>query len=353
MKNTNQPYLTRRLLILLPSLLFLLSITPFYGLESKVSAADRTPSTLYFHIVKQSNVLSIRAELGDLTKTTAFGKESGSLIDSFHYLYSVLDNRGDHNTAFQNRLDHLSARILAPFKSLINKSQRIIFIIDPEFIRFPLDLLKINGNYLFLQKPVIYGFQKLKTQNPAYLPPKDSAGLIVRDATADPEDGCMAGKNLFQNSSYYNTAGLKLDQLSGLAGIDFVLMSVHGMIAVEKSDYIIINGERLQPDFLNQFHPKFIYLDSCRLGVSYSFISNAMKSGTIFYLGPIVINEAGNSSTKTIQYFFQEIAAGNSFGDSLFQTRVRLYDEFKENVNASRLFWYCFPFRVYWLNEYE
>ena len=47
-----------------------------------------------------------------------------------------------------------------------------------------------------------------------------------------------------------------------------------------------------------------VYLDSSQLGISESFIASARRNGVRHFLAPLINNEAGNSSTLMIRYFF-------------------------------------------------
>jgi len=72
-------------------------------------------------------------------------------------------------------------------------------------------------------------------------------------------------------------------------------------------------------------------------------------AGTSYFLAPILSNEAGNSSTRTIRLFFKNLAETGSPAESLYLTRRQLYQEFQKDPPAKRL-WRAYPFRLYRLS---
>ena len=83
----------------------------------------------------------------------------------------------------------------------------------------------------------------------------------------------------------------------------------------------------MEADALDGSRFKLVYLDSSQLGISESFIASA-RNGVRHFLAPL-INEAGNSSTLMIRYFFGGLSQGRSPMDALFQARRGIHQEFR------------------------
>ena len=81
-----------------------------------------------------------------------------------------------------------------------------------------------------------------------------------------------------------------------------VITSTHGTVSDEENDSMTLGAETLVPKNFAGISPKLVYFDSCGLGVSLEFIDVFRQAGTLYYLGPIWSNEAGNSSTVITSY---------------------------------------------------
>jgi hypothetical protein len=124
-------------------------------------------------------------------------------------------------------------------------------------------------------------------------------------------------------------------------------MSVHGRIETATcNSYIKINNEELSPAIFNQRKLKLIYFDSCHLGLGLNFVKKFHDLEAGYYLGPIISNEAGNSSTKTIKYYFENLHSSNPV-ESLLKTKQILKGYFPAGV---RELFSAAPFRIYKLN---
>jgi hypothetical protein len=217
-------------------------------------------------------------------------------------------------------------------------------------VRCPFDILQYRKLPLFLQKPVTYSFSQVNS-NLNFS--EDWSALMISDRTADPENGAAFVQDILANSVYYDIQDLTLEKLNLIPPKDLVLISAHGSIDSHLShqqDHIDFNQDSILPTHLARLSPKLIYLDSCQLGVSYEFIQSLKRAKTKYYIAPILSNEAGNSSTRTIQLFFKFLKDGFSPALALFHTRTQLYQHFQKTDGYNLLIWRAFPFRVYHLN---
>jgi hypothetical protein len=152
------------------------------------------------------------------------------------------------------------------------------------------------------------------------------------------------------SSRYYKIEEMNLAKLSSVRAADILLISAHGWVQFANTDSMKMGEERLRPERLSHLSPSLIYFDSCNLGVSAHFIQSFRDRGAQFYVAPILANEAGNSSTKTIAYFFERLKAGDTPSKALFYTRKKLYELYGEKEGFNMLLYRAFPFRVYSLN---
>ncbi|HEV2667083.1 MAG TPA: hypothetical protein VG324_19335, partial [Blastocatellia bacterium] len=224
----------------------------------------------------------------------------------------------------------------------------IRFTIPGKFLVFPLDLLHFKGRPLFLQKPVSYSFERLAAGRFLFSP--EWKALIISDKTSDPENGCQLLKEMLPASGYYAIEDMNLTKLASIQSPDLLLISAHGSVGYGNVDGMKLGDERLLSEHFSHLSPKLVYLDSCALGASASFIQGFRERGTRYYLATIVSNEAGNSSTKTIAFFFERLRAGDTPSRALFFTRRKLYEDYGEKEGFAKLLFRAFPFRVYLLN---
>ena len=155
---------------------------------------------------------------------------------------------------------------------------------------------------------------------------------------------------MLPSSSYYAMEEMNLAKLSSIRSADILLISAHGWVQLANTDFMKMGEERLRPESLSHFSSSLVYFDSCNLGVSAQFIQSFRSRGTQFYVAPILSNEAGNSSTKTIAFFFGRLKAGDTPSKALFYTRKKLYEFYGEKEGFNKLLFRAFPFRVYSLN---
>ena len=149
----------------------------------------------------------------------------------------------------------------------------------------------------------------------------------MRDPETDPENGAGEAQRLFPASDLLHIEQAD-PRMFAHADYDFLLISAYGSVtpswgsAPADEDDVIELGERdMEADALDGSRFKLVYLDSSQLGISESFIASARRNGVRHFLAPLINNEAGNSSTLMIRYFFGGLSQGRSPMDALFQAR--------------------------------
>ncbi|MFM7640401.1 MAG: hypothetical protein ACKO45_02465 [Cyanobium sp.] len=245
-------------------------------------------------------------------------------------------------------IEKLGREILGPFQVLIENADEIIFVVTDGLLETPLDLLNHNGQPLFLQKPVSYRVRQPTKQGSRFSWPVSA--LVVSDASADPERAAATVVSNFAEATYLDVTKVDPPYFRRQPAYDLLLMSMHGQIDNTKADHVVLGGGSTgsADDFL-MIKPKLAYFDSCRLGVSSRFLKAFTAIGSLYYVAPILSNEAGNSSTKTMQWFFKHLSQGARPEVALFLTRKKLWETYRDHTFARRV-WRSFPFRVYRLN---
>lgn len=349
----NNIMLSRRI-FLIQSLTSALSAVGASSLHRQSAQAVEKKATHLKTLFVKFNVfndkLIVHVQLENKRYVYLLSKKADFMINQLEKLYLDLESTNSSKFTIIDRIQWLGQQILLPLDSLIEQCQAINFIIPQNCLRCPFDILQHGKLPLFLQKPVIYSFSKV---NSSLKFSEDWSALVISDQTADPENGAAFVQDILANSVYYDIQDLTLEKLSLIPPKDLVLISAHGSIYSNLShqqDHIDLNQDSILPTHLSRLSPKLIYLDSCQLGVSYEFIQSLKNAKTQYYIAPILSNEAGNSSTRTIQLFFKFLKAGFSPTLALFHTRTQLYQHFQKMDGYTLLMWRAFPFRVYHLN---
>ena len=308
------------------------------------------PNTLWIFFDRVEENFIVRAHFGNQRRVYKTLENADTIIYELEDLYLNLQfsySLYGNESQIINQSKRLGNQILSPLDSWIERCEDIQFVIPEEFIRLPFDFLQHTEQYLFLQKPVKYSFSPVSS---TFQLSQNCSALIIWDRTADPERGADFVRDMVSDSIYYDIRDLTLDRLNSISPKDIVFISAHGWVEFNREDYIALNEESIQAADLARLSPKLIYLDSCQLGVSNEFIQSLRRANASYYVAPILSNEAGNSSTKTIECFFQGLEDGLSPSMALFETRRQLYKHFKAIDDYRRLIWRAFPFRVYHLN---
>jgi hypothetical protein len=298
--------------------------------------------TLFVHIEGKGDTLRVLAET---TNQSQFHQIKS--LQAIETIYSTLESRRIDRITFETLLKNLGEQLFEPIRLLIEASSEIQFIISENLIKIPFDLLYFKDKPLFLQKTITYSFAKVENRNFKFS--QALSALIVSDKTADPDNGTYFLKNILPSSDYYNARDLNLKELESVPDKDIILISAHGMVSFNDQDYIALEDEEIYSYHLSRMAPQLIYIDSCQLGVSNAFIQSFRNVGTTYYIAPITSNEAGKSSTKTIELFFGALKEGYNPSVALFIARKQLYKYFEKTNDLGLFLWRVFPFRLYQL----
>jgi hypothetical protein len=328
---------------LLASLILTLSVA-FCG--QSTSPLDSRPDVLYIALEEDTKHVRITAtKEKHETRTELIDK--GDFRKRSLALYKGLESRKLSGIAGQRMIKDLGRQVLGPFQSLIQSAKEIVFVINDDLLETPIDLFYHKNQPLFLQVPVSYRLSSHIGNGSKFALPVTA--LIVSDATADPERAGKTVATIFDASTYLDVAEINPEYLRQEHEFDLLLMSVHGKIDKGREDHITLgNGSAVAADF-ETIRPKLVYFDSCRLGLSRSFLDEFIEMGSLYFVAPILSNEAGNSSTKTMQMFFEHLGQGKRPELALFHTRKELWEAYSDENFVYRV-WRAYSFRVYRLN---
>lgn len=269
--------------------------------------------------------------------------------ENFENIYRAIDLIDNKQLkAFSNTVRTLSKLLVKPFAAQISSCQTIIITVDSTLINFPLEFLQAEGKPIALVRPVVFrltenafdGIRQLKLKK----------GLIIRDPTADPEDACASTFFRYPASTYKSAYRLSPASVRKGKDDDFLLISTHGYIDnFTCAGRILFKDSTLPPIFFSQNHFKLVYLDACQQGINWSYLSVLSKAAQpAFYLGPIVSNDSGESSTKTINWFFSEMKKnGGDPVKAIWQTRNHLFSNYNKKLSPLNVVNKAFIFRIY------
>jgi len=314
-----------------------------------ITLAGYSQSLLTFHFSSIGNNLNIVAVNDNNESNSIVLRESKKrLINDFDAIYNIInDLKKSKRKKLDFITDSLSQVLIPPFEPLISKCERIQFVIDPELLGCSFDLLKYNGVPLFLQFEIVYCLENIEFDKVML---NISNGLIISDPTADPEDGCISVHKLFLETEYFKIENASVELIAKHKDIDLLLISAHGGVNMELNGKIDINETPLNADVLSKINPKLVYIDACQQGINLSYI-NALKENrkTHFFIAPIISNDAGDSSTKTIQWFFTRLNSSKDPINALSYARKKLYSFYSYNTsyNKIKILNKSFPFRIY------
>jgi hypothetical protein len=283
-------------------------------------------------------------------KVTILYCEATTLKKRFAVLYRIIDEiEYQHSGLYLKTVDTLSNQLVNPFIADIEKSKSVIVEIDSSLLNFPIEFLNFRNSSVALFRPLVF-----KINN---IPQADGAdtltlhkGYIIRDPTSDPENACKNIYHYYPGSEFKSAYKIHENDLGFKNNIDFILISAHG-----DADSVTFRGgialnkiDNVKPCFFKVNNPKIVYIDACQQGINWAYIAVLAETAeTNFYLGPIISNDSGESSTKTINWFFHHLDKTHNPVISLWQTRKQLYNHYNNKIKKMDVINKSFIFRVY------
>jgi len=244
----------------------------------------------------------------------------------------------------------LANALLAPFQDLLDASAALEFVLDPECLQLPLEVLTHRRAPVCLGKPITCTLANAATTpGSTWALQRPNSALLLSDFSADPDRACLGVASLFDHVCYVDDPASALAVLRAQGRKDVIVFSLHGVVGSDTKDHMLVGNDRLFPHDLTGLAPQLAYFDSCRLAASHGFVSALRALGTSYCIAPFIRNEAGDSSTGTMVQFFARLFRGESPELAMFNTRRslwRLYGAFGRPQRAFR----ALAFRVYRLS---
>jgi hypothetical protein len=307
-------------------------------------------STLILEFWTEDNDFHLYAELGDYEKELTLAGQADEILSQFKLIYNILENLKEHKEEdLQETIESLSTLLIAPFAKQLQKCNLVRFVVYEDLIRCTFDLLLYEGTPLFLQRAVCYQIAEgYGVDNPKI---KLGNALLIADLTADPEKACQEVAKLIPEAEYIEVEDANLSTIRKAADqVDALIVSAHGDLDKNNDGGISINDETIGAKLIGKLEAWIVYFDSCQQGVNITFLQAFQENSDVqFYLAPIISNDAGDSSTKTMTWFFTKMLEHGNPLIALFETRKRLFEFYTNKKKLS--FITClnksFPFRIY------
>jgi hypothetical protein len=304
--------------------------------------------TLVIEILENKNQIEVKATISGVLQSFTINKPN-KLFASCYTVDNIVSRTDEGNPRILKKLDneitYLSQKLINPILPLIDSCEIINIIVSESSVRIPFEFLRYRDDFIYKQKPILFCYEKVNLDQIHKV--DFQKGFIVCDLTADPENACGDIHKKI-NSDFHYITDLNIDTIRKVQNMDFILMSIHGAVNIKSSDgYMNVNGYKLIPSIFTQKKLKLIYFDSCHLGKGKNFVDRFKALNAEYYIGPIISNQAGNSSTKTILAFFEHLEKNDPL-ESLMKTKKELIAYSDNNILVE--LWFAAPFRLYKMN---
>lgn len=313
-------------------------------------------STFVLEFWIEDDDFCIYAEAGSYEKELTLKGKAEAISAHFDTIYDILEEKKkSKEPELQQAVQTLSSLLITPFVDQLQKCDSVRFIVYEELIHCTFDLLLFNDDALFLQRGICYQIEEGKGEHS----PKLSLGtaLLIADLTADPEEACKAVSKLIPDSEYYTMEKANVELIKKSADqVDALVISAHGELDDDYNGGISLNDETITASVVGKLEAWLVYFDACGQAINLQFLNAFQNKSEIqFYLAPIISNDAGDSSTKTMVWFFTAMIAHGNPIKALYDTRKRLFAFYRmeKKLSVVESLNKAFPFRLYEFVESE
>lgn len=285
--------------------------------------------------------------LGAQHKTVTLAGKKSSVLSQCNTIYDTIEAKSTGKTKqLKAAVADLSTKLIVPAADLITATDHINFIADKALVRCAFDLLEKDGQPLYLTHKITYTSAGYRAKN---APHKLRGGLFVADPTTDPENGLKQAAKKISGSQWFAVKDTSLKRIRSARKYDTLVISAHGDLDNTNSGSMGINDEELDSDLFETVTADLAYFDSCQMGVNWDFVETFQSERTAHYmLAPITSNDAGDSSTRTVMWFFESLQQSGDAAAALLKTRQRLFKQYtKERLDYVTILNKAFPFRLY------
>lgn len=305
-------------------------------------------STLKIKISTKDDDFKISLGHDEFDESKTFEGMKKEILSDFEMIYETLEKKSKSKwTECKTRIKKLSKLLIEPFSKKIKVANKIRFIVDYKLLKCAMDILEIDNIPIFLNSQVSYSLSDIDVEDKPEI--EINSALIIADLTADPEEACKKVRDMIEESEYIDVKKASLEDVIE-TDVDLLLVSAHGELEDDMSGSIAFTDDiYLSSDELETIDVSFVYCDSCQMGINTDFIETFEEEGTsCFYMAPIISNDAGDSSTKTMVWFFEDILDNKNPIQSIFQTKKKLFEFYsKSKLDEVAIYNKAFPFRIY------
>lgn len=284
-------------------------------------------STLRLEYWTEDNDFYIYAEADDFEKEITLADQAEEIISQFDMIYEILEEKKEgKEQKLRQSIETLSAQLITPFAKQIQKCSLVRFVVYEDLIRGAFDLLLYDNSPLFLQRQICYQIAEGEGDDEPQI--ELTSALLIADLTADPEEACRQVAELIPESEYARMEDADLDMIKEAADqVDVLVVSAHGEIDEENSGSVTLNDKEINPKLIGKLEQWIVYFDSCQQGANMDYLQAFQENSDVqFYLAPIISNDAGDSSTLTMLWFFTAVREHGNPMRALYETRKRLFE---------------------------
>ncbi len=300
---------------------------------------------IYFYTEESDFVVEAQAE--DFEESFTLEGKKEDILEKFHSIFTIIEEvKESKDSELQKTVKELSKLLIQPIEEKVHESKKIRMMIDYELVRCAFDLLEAKGTPIYLRSEVSYMMDDGEVEDEPEL--ELESILSISDVTADPDRACKDASEMFSENEYFDVKEAKISSVKE-AEVDVLLISAHGDLDEKNSGEIDINGKALTSDELEEIDTTLVYFDSCQQGSNIDFIEAFHEEGTAsYYMAPITSNDAGDSSTYTMKWFFEELKKTGNPVRSLFHTKKKLVELYKKKgLGNIKIINKSFIFRIY------
>lgn len=313
-------------------------------------------STLWLELWTEKGDFCIYAGADTYEKELRLEGQARAIVAQFARIYAILEGTQTAKVKeLEAAIDLLSERLIAPFAEQLRQCDLVRFVVYEDLIRCAFDLLLFEGRYLFLQRPICYQVAEGEGEDKPEV--ELGSALLIADLSADPEQACREVSKLFSAAQYAEVSDAALGMIKAAADqVDVLVISAHGEVDEDNEGALSLNDQELSAELIEKMEAWVVYVDACQQGVNVAYLwAFQEESDTQYYLAPIISNDAGDSSTKTMVWFFTGVSDHKDPIRGLSETRKRLYEHYRveRKLDLVTSLNKAFPFRLYEFVESE
>lgn len=309
-------------------------------------------STLYFYPELDGDDVYVAISLDDAEDERTLEGQREAIVERFAAIYNALETQDRRPAqALAGHVRALSEALIEPFAAHFRAATAVRVVLSEELAQCAFDLLELDEKPLFLMVPVSYVLDDEVTEYDE--PTRLRTGLILADLTADPEKACEAVHQKLPQTEYFEMDEDSYARVESLDACDLLLVSGHGSLEEDGSGELALWDEDdescITSDEISELETTLVYFDSCQMGVNWDFIGTFYEEGSArYYVAPIISNDAGDSSTRTMSWFFSGVMQHGDVPRALFDARAKLFAHYRrEGLSPIAVLNKAFAFRVY------